>query len=190
MNGNYSICGIDEAGRGCIAGSMFVCGVIATKKDLNKLGKINDSKKLSRKRRDEIYEEVLRLKIRFFILKNNVSKIDKFGLIYCIKDSITKIISRAKADKFIFDGNVNFGINNLECIVKGDMLIPQISLASIIAKTFKDRESEMLDKIYPQYGIAQHKGYGTKMHIENIKKFSLSNIHRKSFSIKNISLAN
>lgn len=163
---------------------MFVCGVIATKEELNKLGKINDSKKLSRKIRDKIYNDVLKLKIKHFVIKNRATRIDKLGLSYCIKDSIIKIMSKAKADIFIFDGNVNFGINNLECIVKGDALIPEISLASIIAKTFKDRESEILDKIYPQYGMAKHKGYGTKTHIENIKKFSLSPIHRKSFNIK------
>ena len=186
MDKNCSICGIDEAGRGCIAGSMFVCGVIAMKNELNNLRMIRDSKKVSRKVRDEIYSDVLKLNIKHFVVKSSAKKIDTFGISRCIKDSITQIMSNIRADKFIFDGNTNFGMNGLEYMIKGDVLIPQISLASIIAKSLKDSESDILDRIYPQYGIAKHKGYGTKIHIENIRKFSLSPIHRKSFKIKTL----
>lgn len=184
MDNEYTICGIDEAGRGCIAGSMFVCGVLAKKNEIDMLGNICDSKKLSRINRDKIYMRVLQLKIKHFVVKSDASKIDNFGLSYCIKNSLTKIILNIKADRFIFDGNSAFGVDNLEYLIKGDTLIPQISLASIIAKSMKDKESDMLDKIYPQYGLARHKGYATKTHIENIQKFSLSPIHRKSFKIK------
>lgn len=184
MDSDYGICGIDEAGRGCVAGSMFVCGVTTTGNELEQLGKISDSKKISRTTRDKIYNKVLKLNIKHFVVKNSASKIDEFGLSFCIKDSLIKIMSNMKAKRFIFDGNLNFGLNGLECIVRGDALIQEISLASIIAKSLKDMESDMLDKVYPQYGLAKHKGYITKMHVENIKKFSLSPIHRKSFKIK------
>lgn len=217
------VCGIDEAGRGCIAGSMFVCGILCKIEDLRGLEKINDSKKLTRRQRDEIYLKALNLKIPYFVAKFEASEIDNFGISYCLKNALLSIKNHfddfslklnvnfnddfstnlannilkntsnisikesLKSNiKYIFDGNSSFGVSGIECLIKGDSFIPQISLASIFAKSLKDKESDELDKIYPQYKLAKHKGYGTKEHIELIKIHKLSPIHRASFKIKSL----
>ncbi|RDU62074.1 ribonuclease HII [Helicobacter sp. MIT 14-3879] len=178
------ICGIDEAGRGCLAGSLFVCGVVCEDLILDKIENLTDSKKLTRIKRDNIYNIAMKLEIKHFVVSFNANKIDLNGISKCMRNALIKIKSNLFANKYIFDGNTNFKVNGIECLVKGDNLIKQISLASIIAKSLKDKESDELDKIYPQYKLAKNKGYGTKEHIELIKIHSLSQIHRKSFNIR------
>lgn len=229
------ICGIDEAGRGCLAGSLFVAGVVCDEKVLNqnlskvlqKMG-IKDSKKLSRTKRYELksrLDEILHLS--HFVVEKTAEEIDTKGLSVCLKEALEAIMQAVvsaaknevikrqndrddKADeelgkssdicltredliRFYFDGNNTFGAStvsvgrdfaakiSLECIVKGDALVPLISCASIYAKCAKDTQSAQLDKIYPQYDLATNAGYGTKSHIESIARYGLSPIHRASF---------
>lgn len=206
------ICGIDEAGRGCIAGSLFVAGVLSeveittNDKDLfsnfnikyikqNSLhnlvfsNEIKDSKVLSENKIKDIYEKLLKSldEREFFIVKCDSKMIDSFGLSFCLKDAIIKIQNFInqynKNVRFIVDGNTNFGLNNLDYIIKGDSLLKNISAASILAKYSKNLESIELDSIFPQYHLAQNKGYGSKAHLESIKTYGLLPIHRKSFNI-------
>ena len=180
------ICGIDEAGRGCIAGSLFVCGVVCDEVILREIAGINDSKKLTRKKRDSIYEIALAQKISHFVAKFSAESIDRDGISTCIATALTQIMANLPAQIYIFDGNTSFGVSGVECVIKGDSKIPQISLASIIAKSLKDKESDELHKIYPQWGFESHKGYGTKEHIEAIKAHGFSAVHRRSFRIKGL----
>lgn len=228
------ICGIDEAGRGCLAGSLFVAGVVCDEKVLSqnlskvlqKMG-VKDSKKLSKLKRYELksrLDEILHLS--HFVVEKTAEEIDTKGLSACLKEALEVImqavISVAKNEvikkpndrgeelgkssggdlldlpqedliRFYFDGNSTFGAStlsvgrdfatkiSLECIVRGDALVPLISCASIYAKCAKDTQSAQLDKIYPQYDLATNAGYGTKAHIESIARYGLSPIHRASF---------
>lgn len=178
------ICGIDEAGRGCIAGSLFVCGVACDDESLSHIANLNDSKKLTRKKRDEIYE--IAKNISHFVVKISSDEIDRNGISACMKGALLEIKTHLMAQEYIFDGNVAFGVSGIKCVIKGDSKIPQISLASIFAKYFKDKESDDLHKIYPQWGFDKHKGYGTKEHILAIKTHGFSIAHRKSFKIKEL----
>ncbi len=180
------ICGIDEAGRGCIAGSLFVCGVACSEAILREISGLNDSKKLTRKKRDEIYRFALLREIPHFVAKFSANQIDENGISKCIATALTQIMANLNAQNYIFDGNTSFGISGIKCVVKGDSAIPQISLASIIAKSLKDKESDELHQIYPQWGFDKHKGYGTKEHIQAIKAHGFSAVHRKSFKIKEL----
>ena len=180
------ICGIDEAGRGCIAGSLFVCGVVCGDMILREIDGLNDSKKLTRKKRDEIYGFALMREIPHFVAKFSAKEIDERGISKCIATALTQIKANLSAQKYIFDGNTTFGVGDIECVVKGDSKILQISLASIIAKSLKDKESDELHKIYPQWGFDKHKGYGTKAHIKAIKANGFSAVHRKSFKVKEL----
>ncbi|RAX54244.1 ribonuclease HII [Helicobacter sp. 16-1353] len=181
------ICGIDEAGRGSIAGSLFVCGVLCSIVDIENISNITDSKKLTRKARDEIFNKVLSLEIPYFVASFNANEIDNIGISKCMQSALSTIKQSLNTKKYIFDGNTNFGVKGIDCIVKGDSHIPQISLASIIAKSLKDKESDELHIKYPHYKLDKHKGYGTKEHIEAIKQYGLLPIHRKTFKIKSIS---
>lgn len=239
------VCGIDEAGRGCLAGSLFVAGVVCDEevlnqnlaKDLQKIG-IKDSKKLSKKKRYELKSRLEKIShLSHFVVEKTAEEIDTKGLSACLKEALEAIMQavvnvaknevikkpndRDMADeelgkssggdlldlpqedliRFYFDGNSTFGAStlsvgrdfatkiSLECIVKGDELVPLISCASIYAKCVKDTQSAQLDKIYPQYDLATNAGYGTKAHIESIARYGISPIHRASFCEKFLSYA-
>lgn len=178
------ICGIDEAGRGCIGGSLFVCGVILTPtfpKIL--LDQLQDSKKLSQKTRDNLAPQIQKY-AKFHLVKKSAEEIDTKGLSLCIKESLQEILTNLQAPHYLFDGNCNFGIHSLQTLIKGDSKIPSISAASILAKNAKDKESVQLDNLYPQYGFKSHKGYGTKDHLKAILNFGYCKEHRKSYKIK------
>lgn len=175
------ICGIDEAGRGCIAGSLFVCGVIL-KCDI--LG-LKDSKKLSQKQRFSMLDTI-KQNSKLHLVKKDSKEIDKYGLSKCIKESLLEIMDKIYADKYIFDGNYNFAINTLETLIKGDNKLQPISAASIIAKCAKDSEMIEVSKKYPQYHFHKNKGYGTKEHVKSIEKYGLCEIHRTSYRIKSL----
>lgn len=189
------LCGIDEAGRGCIAGSLFVSCVVLPKtciKDFELLG-VKDSKKLSYKNRNILADKILNfldynngLKL---ILSYSADDIDNFGISFCMRDSLKKIYDFALKNgckEILFDGNTSYGIKNITTIIKGDSLNSLISAASILSKTNKDKEMIMLDSQFPMYNFKGNKGYLTKQHIENIKKYGYSNVHRKSFHVKSL----
>lgn len=181
------ICGIDEAGRGCVAGSLFVCGIKCSINDIFDIKDINDSKKLSRDKRDRIFDLINKKNLTYFVMKFSANDIDNNGISKCMNKGLLKILDNLDSKRYLFDGNTSFGVNGIECITKGDSKIPQISLASIIAKSLKDKESDELHLEYPLYEINKHKGYATQRHIELIKLYGLSQIHRKSFKIQRIS---
>lgn len=176
------ICGIDEAGRGCVAGSLFICGVKCSLNDISNIKNINDSKKISRIQRDNIVNSINK-NIKYYVIKFSAYDIDNNGISKCMKLGLLEIISKLDSKRYLFDGNTSFGVGGIDCIIKGDSKILQISLASIIAKSFKDKESDELHIQYPYYHLDKHKGYATKTHKELIKLYGLSPIHRKSFKI-------
>ena len=173
------LCGIDEAGRGPLAGDLVMAGCIL---HVNIEG-LNDSKKLTEKKREALYEQIIQ-NATFHIVKFSASQIDALGISKCLKMGLEEILENIKADEYLFDGNSTFGVKNLRTLIKADATIPQVSAASILAKVTHDRDILELDKLYPQYGFAKHKGYGTALHVSMIKKYGYSDVHRKSYKIK------
>jgi ribonuclease HII len=173
------ICGIDEAGRGPIAGPLVMAGVVL-KENIDGL---NDSKKLTAKKREILFDEIIQ-KSEYKIVEVDNKTIDEKGLSFAINYCLNEIVSSLKADRYIFDGNSKFGIDILETMVKGDSKVAEISAASILAKVTRDRFMCKIADKYPNYSFTKHKGYITKQHIEEIKKFGYSDIHRKSYKLK------
>jgi ribonuclease HII len=177
------ICGIDEAGRGPIAGPLVVAGCKFKKRNTEILKEINDSKKLSAKKREKLFEIIKEISIYHIVWIDNKT-IDEKGLSFALNYALNEIKKKIKADKYLFDGNSSFGVEGIETVIKGDSKIKEIAAASILAKVSRDRYMIEIDDNYPQYNFAKHKGYITKEHIEEIKKFGFSNIHRKSYKLK------
>ena len=175
------LCGIDEAGRGPIAGPLVVAGVVLCEE----ITGLNDSKVLSEKKREELFEKIIK-KSKYHIVFTDAKTIDEKGLSYCLKSSIEEIMKTLEndCDEFLMDGNTAFGISNLNFKVKADATIPQVSAASILAKVSRDRYMLDISKYFPNYDFDKHKGYGTKAHVEAIKKFGRSSEHRYSFKLK------
>ncbi len=179
-----NICGIDEAGRGPLAGPLIVVGVILLK-DIKGL---NDSKKLSQRRREELYSLIV-ANSRYHIVIFEASTIDNEGISNCLRKGLEEIVDILGENgvSFIFDGNCNYGVKDINTMIKADAKVPEVSASSIIAKVTRDNIMQKEAKVYPNYGFETHKGYGTKKHIEAIKCYGLSPIHRKSFQIKKLS---
>ena len=178
-----NLCGIDEAGRGPLAGPMVVAGVILEK---NILG-LNDSKVLSEKKREKLFDEI-KEKSKYHIVFKSAKEIDDFGISFCLKSSILEIMEQLQefSNNFLMDGNTNFGIQNLQKEIKADAKYAQVSAASILAKVSRDRFMDEISPLYANYNFHKHKGYGTKAHIEAIRKFGRSDIHRFSFRLKTL----
>ena len=181
------ICGIDEAGRGPLAGPVVVGAAVMPRDSM--LEFVNDSKKVTAKRRDKLYDEIKDTAIAYGIGIIPQEEIDELNILNATKKglhtALGEVIERLKAkpDIVIVDALREidtFGIT-YESIIKGDATCYSISCASILAKVTRDRIMQEWDKIYPEYGFAKHKGYGTKEHIEAIKKYGPCPIHRKSF---------
>lgn len=191
--GNSVLCGIDEAGRGCICGSMFMCGVLGKEENLKHLN-IKDSKMLSESSRQDLAYKLVELaqkeNIAYHIVEKNAQEIDTQGLSACLKSALKEITEHFSTNtcEFIFDGNTTFGLTLqhpkvLRTLVKGDSKSLLIGAASILAKIAKDTQMHELDKIYPHYGFKTNKGYGTKAHIQAIMKYGYTPFHRRSFAI-------
>lgn len=179
------ICGIDEAGRGCIAGDLCIAGVVLN----SSITGLNDSKKLSQKRREILYDEIIK-NSSYKIVIFSSSDVDNFGLSECLRRGLSEIynyfLAKFSEVEFIYDGNTNFGVGEISTMVKADAIVAEVSAASILAKVTRDNNIFKLDKIYPQYSLAKNKGYLTKAHIKAIKEFGLSKIHRHSYKIKSL----
>ena len=175
------LCGIDEAGRGCLAGDLVVAGCILHKK----IAGLTDSKKLSEKKREQFFIQILK-QSTYHIVSFSPLEIDTLGLSCCIKNALVEIIQTLDAEQYLFDGNTTFGVQNLQTMVKADAKVAEVSAASILAKVTRDNAIKASAKLYPQYNFTTHKGYGTKKHIELIKKYGYSPIHRKSYTIKSL----
>ena len=175
------LCGIDEAGRGPLAGPLVVAGVILEKDILG----LNDSKVLSEKKREKLFDEI-KEKSKYHIVFKSAKEIDDFGISFCLKSSILEIMEQLQefSNNFLMDGNTNFGIQNLQKEIKADAKYAQVSAASILAKVSRDRFMDEISPLYANYNFHKHKGYGTKAHIEVIRKFGRSDIHRFSFKLK------
>jgi len=192
QKGCKNIIGFDEAGRGPLAGPIVSGYVFLSFDELNKnldlVPHINDSKKLSHKKRKELSEEIKnRFRSGISMIDNN--QIDSIGIQNANVKIIENIISKHMYEidcaliDYIggFDKYYNCDFKNIRKIIGGDGKHFTIAMASIIAKVFRDELMEKLSKDYPEYGFEIHKGYGTKRHIENLKKFGLCPIHRKTF---------
>ncbi|RXJ95020.1 ribonuclease HII [Arcobacter sp. AHV-9/2010] len=175
------LCGIDEAGRGPLAGPLVVAGVIL----LEDIQNLADSKVLSEKKREKLFDEILE-KSKYHIVFKSAKQIDDLGISFCIKESILEIMQTLQNDasSFLMDGNTNFGIENLQKEIKADAKYKEVSAASILAKVSRDRFMDSISANYPEYNFKKHKGYGTKAHVDAIKEFGRSNIHRFSFKLK------
>lgn len=176
-----NLCGIDEAGRGPLAGPLVVAGVILEKEILG----LNDSKVLSEKKREKLFDEI-KEKSKYHIVFKSAKEIDDFGISFCLKSSILEIMEQLQefSNNFLMDGNTNFGIQNLQKEIKADAKYACVSAASILAKVSRDRFMDEISPLYANYNFHKHKGYGTKAHIEVIRKFGRSDIHRFSFKLK------
>ena len=176
-----NLLGIDEAGRGPIAGPLCVAGVVLK----NNIKELNDSKKLSEKKREELFEKITKSSDYYIVFKS-AKEIDKKGISVCLKESLEEIIKSINHEDVIFDGNSTFGVIGLKTMVKADAKIAEVSAASILAKVSRDRYMKEIAKKYPLYQFEKHKGYGTKLHRELISKYGRCQEHRQSFKIKSL----
>jgi len=174
-------CGIDEAGRGCIAGPLVVAGVVLKSSILG----LNDSKKLSKKKREELFAEIIKHS-DYHIVSFSAKKVDELGISKCLHLAIKEIISVIKADKYLMDGNSNFHNPGVKTEVKADAKYMEVSAASILAKVTKDRSLIQEGEKYPDFSFSSHQGYGTKKHIQEIKEFGYTPLHRQTFRIKTL----
>ena len=180
------ICGIDEAGRGPLAGPVSVGAVIMPLDDADIIAGINDSKKLSAKKRDELYDIIKNKAVAYscIMLDNNI--IDEINILETTKRAMYNAVEslKIKPELVLIDAvNLNLDTES-KAIIKGDATSYNIAAASIIAKVTRDRLMDEYDAMYPEYNFKSNKGYGTKEHIEAIKKYGPCPIHRKTF-IKN-----
>lgn len=176
------IAGIDEAGRGPLAGPVAAAAVILPEK--HKISTLADSKKLSENQREKIYGEIKEVAIAVGVALVGCEEIDRINILQATKLAMTQAVDNLgdRPDFLLIDGNTPIETNiSQETIIKGDSLCESIAAASIVAKVTRDRLMKELHKAYPQYLFSKHKGYGTKVHLEKIKKYGPSPIHRKTF---------
>ena len=182
--GFKNICGIDEAGRGPLAGPVVVAGAIMPQDSM--IEWVNDSKKVTEKRREILYDKIKEEAISYSIAIIDQNVIDDINILNATKKGVTEVVDGldVKPDLIIVDALTNINTRGIpyEPIIKGDAKCYNIAAASILAKVTRDRIMRQWDEIYPQYGFASHKGYGTAKHIVAIKEYGLCPIHRKSFT--------
>jgi ribonuclease HII len=176
------LCGVDEAGRGPLAGDVYAAAVILPH-DL-RINGINDSKKLSEKKREFLYDIIVQKSISWCVATASVEEIDRLNILQATMLAMKRAISglNSKSDIIIVDGNKAPDIDqNVVTLIKGDATSASIAAASILAKVSRDRYMRKLSETYPQYQFEKHKGYGTKLHTELLLKYGPSEIHRKTF---------
>ena len=179
------IAGVDEAGRGPCAGPLVVAAVILKDPFAPELAQVRDSKELSEKLREELFDVVIEQAIAYSIIEISVEEIDSFGLHKSNLEGMRRAVnSLAVTPEYVLtDGYAIEGlaISNL-AVWKGDQVAISISAASILAKVYRDREMVKLDSKYPGYGLAKHKGYITAAHTKALGELGVTEIHRKSFA--------
>lgn len=181
-DGYEIICGVDEAGRGPLAGPVCAAAVILPF-GLEIVG-LNDSKKLSEKKREALYDVIISNAVSYGIALVDHSVIDDINILNATYTAMNDAVSQLKClpDIALIDGNRSAGITyNNRCIVKGDSKSASIAAASILAKVTRDRFMMDAAKKYPEYCFEKHKGYGTKIHYEKIREFGPCEIHRRTF---------
>lgn len=177
------IAGVDEAGRGPLAGPVVAAAVILD--EMRPIAGLNDSKKLTALRRERLYDEIRAKALCCSVAQASVEEIDRLNILQATLLAMRRAVEglRLKPAKVLVDGNRLPVLDMLaEAIVGGDALIPSISAASILAKVTRDRWCAELDQLYPQYGFAAHKGYGTAVHLAALRAHGACPEHRKSFA--------
>lgn len=185
-NGIRLIAGVDEAGRGPLAGPVCTAAVIMPLEENKLIPEINDSKKLIEKKREALYDKIISTALAYKIVLIDEKTIDQVNILNATKQGMKEAILglNIKPELVLLDAvTLDLDLES-ESIIKGDAKSYNIAAASILAKVTRDRLMLELDKIYPEYNFKKHKGYGTKEHIENLKKYGKCAIHRDSF-IKN-----
>ena len=186
LKGFNKICGIDEAGRGPLAGPVVVSAVVMPNDSM--IEGVNDSKKVSEKKREKLYDEITSSAVAWGVAIIDQKEIDDINILNATKKGLTTALMELSDKPDIILVDALTGINTLgipyQSIIKGDAKSYSIAAASIIAKVTRDRIMRQWDEIYPEYGFEKHKGYGTKAHIEVIKSNGICPIHRKTF-VKN-----
>lgn len=184
--GFKNICGIDEAGRGPLAGPVVVASVIMPENSM--IEGVNDSKKISEKKREELYEIIIKEAISYGVAIIDQDVIDDINILNATKKGLTDSLRelKIKPDLILVDALTKIDTLGIpyDSVIKGDAKCYSIAAASIIAKVTRDRIIRQWDEIYPEYGFVAHKGYGTAKHIEAIKEYGLCPIHRKTFAQK------
>lgn len=182
--GFEAIAGIDEAGRGPLAGPVVVAGVIMPRDSM--IEGVNDSKKVSEKKREKLYDQIIEEAISYSVAIIGQDCIDEINILNATKHGVTTVVEEldVKPDLILVDALTHIDTKGIpyDSIIKGDAKCYSIAAASILAKVTRDRIMRQWDEIYPQYGFAKHKGYGTSAHILAIKEYGLCPIHRRSFT--------
>lgn len=181
-SGFTCICGIDEAGRGPLAGPVFAAAVVLPT-DCEIPG-LNDSKKLTEKKREALFDIIIEKAIAYSVASASEREIDEINILNATFLAMNRAFDglSVKPDMALIDGNREPGVNAAQTtVVKGDSKSMSIAAASILAKVSRDRYMLELAKLYPQYEFERHKGYGTKLHYEKIREYGISEVHRKTF---------
>ena len=176
------ICGVDEAGRGPLMGPVVAAACILP--DGVVIEGLNDSKKLSEKKREKLYDEITEKALAYCVASASVEEIEELNILNAAMLAMKRAIEglSVKADFALIDGNCSRGFNiPTKTVVGGDAKVASIAAASILAKVSRDRLCYIYDKEYPQYGFGKHKGYGTKAHMDALKEFGPCPVHRPSF---------
>ena len=180
--GFTAVCGVDEAGRGPLCGSVVAAAVILPP-DYIPEG-LNDSKKLTAKKREALFDVICQNALAYSIAEATVEEINALNILEADLLAMRRAIDglQIKADFALIDGNIarDFQIP-ARAVIHGDALSPSIAAASVLAKVTRDRQCIELDRQYPEYGIAKHKGYGTKAHMDALRQYGPAPIHRKQF---------
>lgn len=180
--GYKAVCGCDEAGRGPLCGPVVAAAVILPRDVV--IEGLNDSKKLTEKKREKLFDVIKERAVAYAIAEASPEEIDDINILNASMLAMRRALEALPhpADFALIDGNCSRGFNiPTETVVKGDATSASIAAASILAKVTRDRGCALLDKEYPEYGIAKHKGYPTKEHMEAVRTHGPSPIHRKSF---------
>ncbi len=176
------ICGVDEAGRGPLAGPVCAAAVILPR-NIEIVG-LNDSKKLSEKSREKLYDEICEKAMCFGIAFASVEEIEEFNILNAAMLAMNRAIAQLEPqpELALIDGNRSSAIEiNSRCVIKGDAKCADIAAASILAKVTRDRYMLEMAEKYPEYHFERHKGYGTKLHYEALREYGPCEIHRPSF---------
>lgn len=180
------ICGVDEAGRGPLAGDVYAAAVVFDADVI--IEGVNDSKKLSEKKRELLFEEIIKKAKAFCIATASVEEIENINILNAAMLAMKRAVEGLglTPDLALVDGNKAPKLDcEVKTVVKGDATSMSIAAASILAKVARDRYMSELDEKYPEYQFKKHKGYGTKLHNEMLKKYGISDVHRPSF-LKNL----
>ena len=186
MSGDNWICGVDEAGRGPLAGPVYAACVVLD--PAYKIAGLADSKALSEKKRNRLALAIKTHAKAWAVAFSTVEEIDRLNILQASLLAMKRAVESLSLipGEVLVDGNqcphLSFPVGAIRAIVRGDSLIPEISAASILAKTARDAEMQVLHQQYPQYGFDRHKGYPTAMHIAALRQHGVSAVHRRSFA--------